>query len=159
MSACIDFSVDHPGPRDPRLLDRACDNDDSCGTAGNAQRTTGITEDSVGYRLGPGSGSLRVPLERKGMGDDFTLELLVAGNGNAEISLEQTNVVKQSLSLSDEYEWAEVEGRFSSYSYDPSGQVELTIQVDNDSKLDLADLRAKNLDYVSSCSVAAVGRR
>lgn len=156
-TACT-FDLSSPEPEDPRLIDRACPNDVSCQTTGSAERTTGITGDSVGYRMGPSSGSVVIPLERKNMGSEFSLAVLASGSGTLEVSISGSNV-QRSISLSKDYEWVEVDGSFPSSSQNFEDTVELTLMVGDGQSAEIADIRAHNLDYVNSCSVSAVGRR
>jgi hypothetical protein len=65
-----------------RLLDDECQRA-ICPTEGAAELVSGITADSVGFRLGPGVGKVTIPLSTfTNAGDDsFSVELLMAGEG------------------------------------------------------------------------------
>lgn len=156
-TACA-FDLTTPQPEDPRLIDRACPDETSCQTSGTAERTTGITGDSIGYRMGPMAGSVRIPLERRNMGDDFSLAVLASGSGTLEVTLPSANV-QRSLPLSEDYEWLEVDGTFPSQSTGSNDTVELTLRVGDGSSAEIADIRAHNLDHINACSVSVVGRR
>lgn len=151
-SACFDFQ--DAGPGDPRLLDRACSGSDRCTTSGKARRTTGITADSVGFELGPGGGSVVIPLLADSSSDEVSVEVLVAGSGKVDVSSSELSA-SDSFTLSDDYEWFQVGGAISGSS---SGSVKLRVGVTGDSRAELVDIRARGLDHVG-CSVAAVGRR
>lgn len=153
-TACSFDLFSDPEPDDPRLLDRACPNVDDCEVTGAAQRTTGITEDSVGYRLGPGDGSLTIPLQPTGVGPDFVFEILVAGEGSAQLSSSGLGI-SESIELPSSYDWRRITGTIASGA---SSDQELTIAVTGESRAELADIRAKGLDYPVSCAVRVPGR-
>lgn len=148
-SACFDFG--DPAPEDPRLLDRACESSDDCKTSGKARKTTGITADSLGFELGPGGGSVTIPLRAEGGGDQVSVEVLVAGTGQVEVSSSELSA-SESFTLGDDHEWFPLAGVASSTS------VTLRVSVTGDSRAELVDIRAHGLDH-TGCSVAAVGRR
>lgn len=151
-SACFDY--DDPAPGDPRLLDRACASATACTTSGKARRTTGITDDSVGFELGPGGGSVTIPLVADSSSDEVLVEVLVAGSGKVDVSSSELSA-SDSFTLSGDYEWFPVGGVISGAS---SGSVKLRVGVTGDSRAELVDIRARGLDH-AGCSVAAVGRR
>jgi hypothetical protein len=147
-----------------RLLDEACEGV-PCQTTGSARQTTGITEDSVGFKLGPSPGTVTIPLpDFSEAGDDsFDVEVLVAGRGSYTGSLRQPcssagcNPVVDSTtaSIPREYEWRSVGVFLGNKSTFQNFEVEL--EVAEGSELDLADVRYDTFDHVN-CSVAVVGR-
>jgi hypothetical protein len=159
--ACLAACSGESGPPNadaPRLLDRACALPEDCSTLGSAQRTTGITGDSVGYRIGPGWGSLTIPLQRDDIArPDFALDLLVAGSGTLDVALPSAGF-DQTVDVPASYDWVTVGGTFPSSAAGADGGVDLTVSVNDGSRAEIADLRGDNLDYVHACSVSAVGR-
>lgn len=155
-TAC--FDVRDPASDEPRLLDRACASEDDCATTGSALRTTGITADSVGYRLGPDEGSVTIPLERIAS-DEFVFELLVTGEGAISVSSAGLGI-SENLELGSDYDWKRVSGKIPSGSDAGSfdNPFELTLAVSDGSHADIADIRAVGLDYPSSCAVRTPGR-
>jgi hypothetical protein len=145
-SACFDFNYEDVEPDDPRLLDRACNEIDACPTTGSAQRTTGITADSIGYRLGPGDGSVTITLAPVTGAGSFVFELLLAGEGQVQV---WSTAFYDVLTLSDEYEWHSIAG---GTPYGSDSSIEIKIAVTGDAVAELADIRAVGLDY-AGCSV------
>jgi hypothetical protein len=93
VSLCALFAC-APDPHDPhpgeaRLLDRACSAPDGCTIAGDARRTSGLTSDSVGFRLEAGASlDVAVPTSSFAIsGDDvWHDEVLVSGSGRITIA-------------------------------------------------------------------------
>jgi hypothetical protein len=78
-----------PHPGEARLLDRACAASNACVTTGDAQRTSGLTPDSVGFRLEAGASvDIAIPVTSYALnGDDvWHDEVLVAGTGTVTLS-------------------------------------------------------------------------
>ncbi len=149
-------------PGDPQLLYRSCHSGD-CMVTGAAERKSGLTHDTVGFRLGPGAGKVSVPMRRQG--SDFVLEFMLAGRGTATIRV--LDVVSRDVKLTGDYRWHELSGTLPANTSipDPDGGpglkdavvAEVEVAADG-SNADLVDLRAVNLDH-TGCSVAQVGAR
>jgi hypothetical protein len=81
-----------------RLLDVVCEDPEACVVAGDAARTTGITEDTIGFRLGDGAGTLtlrmsEIAAETPSFQSDLDLQVLVAASADgasAELSAHLT---------------------------------------------------------------------
>ncbi|MBE7484574.1 MAG: hypothetical protein HS104_31985 [Polyangiaceae bacterium] len=147
-SACFDFT--DPAPGDPRLLDRVCSLPEDCTTSGSAERTTGITADSVGFRLGPGGGSVTITLVSTSGSGARELEVLASGAGTLRVTSAALGV-SEVFDLRADYDWYRVAGDPGS-----SSNVVIDLGVEGDSRAEVADLRAQGLDH-SGCSVAAPG--
>lgn len=152
LSACFDYH--DPGPEDPRLLDRACGVAEGCPVTGSAKGTSGLTADSLGFVLGPGAGSVRVPFELQSGSGSVTLDVLLAGTGRLRVTSSSLGISRE-FELSDDYAWHSAEGHSSGTSEPP---IEVILSVEADSRAEVADLRATGIDHVGSCSVGAPGR-
>lgn len=153
-----------------RLLDEECQKA-TCATEGNAEEVTGITADSIGFRLGPGVGKVTIPLStftRFGS-DSFSVEVLVAGAGAFHARLMQrtcsegggscagaTLVTDTSGGASEEPGWRPA-GSFSGSSGTFSN---FFLEIESEStteRVDVIDVRYDTFDAVE-CSVRAPGR-
>lgn len=149
-SACSGFlDFEDPKSDDPRLLDRACESEEGCKTEGNAELTTGITSDSVGVRLGPGGGSVVVPLVVAEGAGEAEVEVLAAGRGSLRVTSSALGVSKL-FELRSDYAWYGVTGT-------ASGDPALDLSVEGEDQAEIADIRAKGLDFPPSCAVSAPG--
>lgn len=147
-SACFDFT--DPAPGAPRLLDRVCSVPEDCTTSGSAERTTGITADSVGFRLGPGSGSVTITLVSTSGTGAGEFEVLASGAGTLRVTSAALGV-SEVFDLRADYDWYRVTGEAGS-----TGNIVFDLGVEGESRAEVADLRAKGLDH-AGCSVAAPG--
>lgn len=123
-----------------RLLDDAC-TVGSCPLTGSARRTSGITPDSSGFQLGPGSGSVTIPIALPSGYDNQLIEVLVAGTGNARVGASL-------IQLSPSPRWVPVDRSTQPSS---SGTPEaVSVGVDTDgSVLSLYDVRATSFQYIN----------
>ena len=83
--ACGD-SNDHPG--DARVLDVACAQAMNCPVKDGAKRVSGLTADSVGFKLGPTDSTVTInvpPLKLPGADDTWTYEILARGTGTFDV--------------------------------------------------------------------------
>lgn len=133
---------------DVRALDSMCQGN-ACVTTGSARRTTGITADSVGYQLGPGAGSLRIPVDGQAGG----LSVLVRGKGNFYLSLVGcSSCSPESREATSDYRWVDLysveDGGIDGYDAapyvgaEPPPQYTIELSVEGDgSHIDIADLK------------------
>jgi hypothetical protein len=156
----------------PRLLDESCGGGE-CATSGAALQTTGLTADSIGYKLGAGPARLTIPLQSFSdlNHDAFNAEVLVEGHGTITGRLLQGDcdgigpcdvVDEHTLVLPRQYDWVRV-GTFVSSSSGTQSFKDFFIQIEIDdqhasSELELADIRYDSFDALH-CSVYAPGRR
>ena len=162
-AGCLDLELldfDRSRPSDPRLLDRACRGGE-CTTEGRARAVGGITADAIAYEIGPGAGSVTIPLEPLD-GVDFVIELLMVGNGAVTVSAAE---FLDSFELSDEPRWYEISGTLppraepTAVPSSSNDKVQVVVAIsDEQSRAELHDLRASGLDY-ASCSISMPGRR
>lgn len=153
-----------------RLLDEECQKS-TCTTEGNAKEVTGLTADSIGFRLGPGPGKVRIPLStftRVGS-DSFRVQLLLAGAGAYRASLIQrtcsegggscaseTEIGSSSGGVSEDAEWRD-SGSFSGASDTFSNFFVDVESLSTTERIDVIDVRYDTFDAVD-CSVSAPGR-
>jgi hypothetical protein len=162
--ACIE--VEDPKGNDPRLLDRLC-GFGRCETSGSAKRVSALTPDSTGFRLGPGEGQLTLEFDKVDVKDDtFPLELLVSGRGTLRVDVPGGSVDPATLRVDDDYAWRRIKGKLDTDDdsnndlFGDGGRVKIVLSVDdeNESEIELVDVRSSELDQ-GGCSVASVGRR
>jgi hypothetical protein len=139
--------------------------------SGSAKQVSGITSDSVGFRLGPGPGKVVIPLPAfSSQGNDsFHVEVLAAGGGQLKTRLSQescdssgscslSEVDSASGTLRAEYEWV-ASGTFVG-DKPPPGFVGFVLEAELDAPGDaeIADVRYERFDGIH-CGVAVVGAR
>jgi hypothetical protein len=153
-----------------RLLDDECKRA-VCPVQGNAEEVTGITADSVGFRLGPGVGKVTIPLSTfTTAGDDsFSVELLIAGEGGYQARLLR-ETCGDSGTCSGLQIISEISGRATdepgwrnagTYSGDADTFSNFVVELESDpgaEEIQLIDIRYDTFDTVE-CSVRAPGRR
>ena len=152
-----------------RLVDRAC-RSGRCTVTGSAKQVSGITSDSVGFRLGPGPGKVRIPLPAfsSAGNDSFHVDVLASGTGQLKTRLSQEScdgsgncnldeVDSASGILGADYEWISA-GTFVGKS--PSGFAGFVLEAELDTSGDaeIADVRYDRFDAIH-CGVSAVGAR
>ncbi len=154
-----------------RLLDDEC-KDTPCATEGRAEEVTGITADSIGFRLGPGIGKVTIPLSTfSDLGSDsFSLELLIGGEGTYTARLMQTTCASDAAPCNTPQLITQVAGRASdtpswrsagSYSGSSSAFSGFYVEIESDpsaSSVEVIDIRYDTFDSIT-CSVSAPGRR
>lgn len=153
-----------------RLLDEECQKS-TCATEGNAEEVTGLTADSIGFRLGPGPGKVRIPLStftRVGS-DSFSVELLLAGAGPYRATLIQRTCSEGGGSCSSETELSSITGGATEEpEWRPGGTFSgssdtfsnFFVDVESEStteRVDVIDVRYDTFDAVD-CSVSTPGR-
>lgn len=138
LVACSSYNSETETHSDPRVLDRIC-RVHACTMEGKAVRTHGITDDSIGYHLGPGPGRLVIPvtyeLER---GD---VEVLVTGSGSFVASPESCPTSECSRPAPSDYRWMAVVTPGPTRISTGSGQIVLQTTGEQD-ELDVADIRS-----------------
>ncbi len=151
-----------------RLVDRAC-RSGRCMTSGSARQVSGITSDSVGFRLGPGPGKIVIPLPTfSSQGNNsFHVELLAAGTGRLRTRLTQGTcdpsgsgcslVDSASSFLGREYRWHSG-GTFVGKQSAGFAGFALEVELDQPGDAEIADIRYDRFDAVS-CAVRAPGAR
>jgi hypothetical protein len=153
-----------------RLLDEECQKS-TCATEGNAKEVTGITADSIGFRLGPGPGKVRIPLDTftRAGSDSFSVELLLAGAGPYRARLIQRTCSEGGGSCTSETEVSNITGGATEEAdWRPGGSFSgssdtfsnFFIDVESDStteRVDVIDVRYDTFDAVE-CSVSTPGR-
>jgi hypothetical protein len=153
-----------------RLLDEECQKF-TCATEGNAKEVTGITADSIGFRLGPGVGKVTIPLSTftRAGDDSFSVELLIAGAGPYQVRLMRRtcaegggscNTAEEVSGLSggatEEPGWRSA-GSFSGSS-DTFSNFFVEVETETTTeRVDVIDVRYDTFDTIE-CSVSAVGR-
>jgi hypothetical protein len=153
--------ADRVRPSGSRILDSSC-RDRPCATTGSARRITGPTEDTTAYRMGPGKGTVTVPLFLPAGQVMNHIEVLIEGHGQASTRLvprgEDGGVSGAGGSSSagspttgvilipEEYDWVSV-GTVQGTTL----QFDLTIEVDAGSHLDFADVRYSTEDIDPGC--------
>lgn len=154
-----------------RLIDVAC-RGGGCQTSGSGKQTSGITSGSIGFRVGPGPGTVTIPIpDFSEPGDDsFEAQVLVRGNGSFKARLDQldcgsgsgvctSKLIDSSTQVArDEYEWLSV--GIVNNANDPvfeGFRVQLEVTSDT-AELQVADVRYDSFGSVR-CSVRAPGRR
>ena len=120
-SACFaPGPLEHEGPS--RVIDKACAAD-HCPMKGAAKRTSGITANAIGLRLGPGEGEVTIPLDKffPVAGDNtWRYEVLVAGDGAFEFAYCATVCGPWSSATAHaEYAWVSLGGDAADASADP----------------------------------------
>ena len=149
---CVGFGNGSPTPQ-VRSLDSMCQGD-ACTTMGSTRKTSGPTADSIGYRLGPGLGTLDIPVDSGIAG----LSVLVRGSGHFHATLSDcTGCPRLSYAVGADYAWVDLiahdAGSAQSYDAGLSSYPGIELSVDDDgSHVDLADVRSVP-DW--SCSVVA----
>lgn len=142
----------------PRLLDQLCKPSSAdCKLSGSARLTTGITDDSLGVKLGPEPGALHLRwptltgvggTSSSGSPGSQRFEVLVRGKGR---------LMKPagSPSLTDDFSWQ----TFAvTATFDSEPGFLLVAEAVQGSEIEIVDVReTRALEY--GCSVAAVGRR
>lgn len=160
VGGCLSSSGGGGTQRSVRALDSFCGDAAACRTTGAAERTTGPTADSVGYRLGPGPATLDIPL------DDTTtgLEVLARGRGALHVTLAGcSDCPDVAHEVGADYAWTDLtdvhvteDGGWFGDAGPPSNPVvELSVR-DDRSHVDIADVEQT---YYSYCSVAPAGPR
>jgi len=148
-----------------RLIDEACAVEE-CTTTGNARATTGLTSDSLAFKIGPGPGKVVIPLPAfsHGGNSSFRLEALVSGAATARLLRStcssdagacSTQVQDSSSMYANVYDWEPV-GSYSSSSTSFSGFA-VEIETTGSQEIAVIDLRYDTYDTVN-CSVYAPGR-
>jgi hypothetical protein len=168
LAMCVAAACSEDVDSRARLLDEECERA-TCATEGNAEQVTGITADSIGFRLGPGIGKLTIPLgtfSRAGT-DSFSTELLLAGIGSYRVQLLQracadaascqATIVSESTGVvSEDPEWR-FAGSFSGAG-DTFSSFSIEIQTESTTeRVDVIDVRYDAFQSVD-CSVRAPGR-
>ena len=153
-----------------RLVDRAC-RSGRCVTSGSARQVSGITSDSVGFRLGPGPGKIVIPLPTfTSQGNNsFHVELLAAGSARLKTRLTQetcdssgsgcsiAEVDTASNFLEREYRWHSA-GTFVGKQSAGFAGFTLEVELDQAGDAEIADIRYDRFDAIS-CAVRAPGAR
>lgn len=153
-----------------RLLDEECQKS-TCATEGNAKEVTGVTADSIGFRLGPGVGKVTIPLSTftRAGDDSFSVELLIAGAGPYRARLMQRTCSEGGGSCQTATEVAEVSGgateeagwrNAGSFAGSSDTFSNFFVEVETESsteRVDVIDVRYDTFDAIE-CSVGAVGR-
>lgn len=156
-----------------RMLDELCDQvlsngAPACELSGDARETTGITADTIGYRLGPGGGSLTIRLNAiDGTGyssGSFDIEVLVGASdedrpGRLTATLDWgscdagcfSSVPAYEVELDHDYEWEPVVRGAS-----PPGNVvsDDAVLVLSGVGVDIADVHTVSRYLQGSCSIA-----
>ena len=155
-----------------RLLDDACRPNSAvpCTVSGDAEATSGITDDSVGFHIGDGTGTVAIPLEALDpdmlVSGVFDLQVLVAGSiegATTELSAKLTWGSCTSCppdpspfigQVSHEYTWVTVVSRQATTGAAVGvipPDAALTLSGRN---LDIADLRTVVTTPQFGCSIA-----
>jgi hypothetical protein len=139
-----------------RYLDDVC-RGDACVTTGSATRAPGVTSDTIGYRVGPGRGELRIPLHqlpRLYAPDHYArwaVAILVSGRG----SFTSTGCpgarcadggTRTRFNAPDDYSWIELRSSDADVAGDAGDSdartdMDLQIDVDDGSVIDIVDVR------------------
>lgn len=147
MVACSSYNTEAETHSNPRVLDRIC-RVHACVVEGKAVRTHGITDDSIGFHLGPGPGRLVIPVTNElELGE---VEALVTGTGSFAANAEscEKSKCKRPAAPSD-YAWVSLGAWYpapvpgGSTSNAPSQSRQLVLQtIDEHDELDVADIRS-----------------
>ena len=143
------------GKDEVRILDRACASN-ACSTSGTARYTTGIWPGATGIAVGPGPGTVQVPIEVSSTG---TLEALVSGTGTLQ-SMCSWETSGQSTTLSTDgglvdYQWVTLCVVTACDPTNPTGcssqgSVQIGTQ-DSASAIDIADVQVKAFPQPGGC--------
>ncbi len=159
-----------------RMLDELCDQvlttgAPACELSGDARETTGITADTVGYRLGPGGGTLAIRLNAiDGTGyssGSFDIEVLVGASdedraGRLTATLDWgscdagcvSSVPGYEVELDHDYEWEPVVRGASP----PGGGVsDDAVLILSGVGIDIADVHTVSRYLQGGCSIAGAG--
>lgn len=161
-----------------RLIDRVCEDPlaegPACEVAGDAERATGVTDDSTGFRLGQGSGSLSIHLAALEAATrttgTFSVEVLVAAREQGTSPRLEANLTWGScaqtcppdpfpyvVEVDDEYQWVRVVADQAVASGTVPYDAVLTL---SGAGIDVADLRSVSVYDEYGCSIAGpVGSR
>lgn len=130
-----------PRPSNSRLID-LCEGG-ACSTSGEAEMTTGITADSIGFVVGPGPGSLEIDVGSITTGAPSNLtswEVLIRGEGTYS-----DGATKQSAPAG--YAWMGTNVNFN------EGQPVLTLATsDSGARVEVADIRYVELTENHACT-------
>jgi hypothetical protein len=153
-----------------RLIDDACANS-ACTLSGSARQTSGITADSIGFKVGPGAGKITIPIPPYASSNNYmNVEVLVSGHGQFTGRLMRqscgdggacapTPVDTATIYVGRDYGWASVGtysvGSGSSGFAGLSAEIEVT---DSSANVDLLDVRYETFDTIR-CSVSTPGAR
>lgn len=158
--ACESYDERNDYHTPPRLLDRAC-KEGTCSLDGVAKKTAGITEDSIGFVLGPGEGEIVIQ-NTEISEPDGTNKIWVLSSGKGMIWIapiadsynrsagapDCPGVECYAFPLTEEYQWIKLYG----------GVGGVVIHVENDgSTAQIADIRQEAITNYG-CSVATIGR-
>lgn len=161
-----------------RLIDRVCEaplpEGPACEVAGDAARTTGVTDDSTGFRLGEGAGSLSIHLAALDAATrstgTFSIEVLAAASEQGTTPRLETTLTWGScaqpcppdpfpyvVEVDDEYQWVRVVADQAVASGTVPYDAVLTL---SGAGIDVADLRSVSVYDEYGCSIAGpVGSR
>lgn len=161
-----------------RLIDRVCEHrppeGPACEVAGDAEQTTGVTEDSTGFRLGQGAGSLSIHLVALEAATrttgTFSVEALAAASEPGTTPRLEATLTWGScaqtcppdpfpyvVEVGDEYQWVRVVADQAVASGTVPYDAVLTL---SGAGIDVADLRSVSVYDEYGCSVAGpVGSR
>ncbi len=126
-----------------RLLDQTC-TEQRCQTTGSAHETSGLTGDSLGFEIGPGPGSVAIPVHHNVL-TDGPLELLLKGSGSLVVTIGPegcTNCSSQSIELNQGWTW-ESAGPISGFGLDGANFTLVVETLDDTSHAQLLDFRIR----------------
>ena len=168
--ACGD-SNDHPG--DARVLDVACAQTSNCPVKDGAKRVSGLTADSVGFKLGPTDSTVTInvpPLKLPGADDTWTFEILARGVGTFDVPSCHTPATYAETgpeagttddgtcittgSATNTFDWIPVgaEGHVgSAYAGRTTISTTLSLHVNNGSTLEIVDIRIVSSQSPTGC--------
>ncbi|HTQ07893.1 MAG TPA: hypothetical protein VMI54_28770 [Polyangiaceae bacterium] len=136
-TACVSGPEDEVGVTAPRYLDQLCAND-AYQLQGSAVRTTGITDDSCGFVLGPGAGSISFDITIPAAFDSYDVSALVTERGKTS--------------------WVSLASGVTPAGYGGAAGIgSFTLTTDGDEK-EVSDVRVRGVAY-PSCSVSRRARR
>ena len=158
-----------------RLLDIACGsgNEDGCSVSGDAERTSGITDDTVGFQLGQTGGTLAIRLDAFGTNNFFNgtldMEVLAAATVEDNSTTLSANLTWGSCvgcppdpapfigQITHEYTWVKVvTGQTGTVTPPTSLPPDAVLSITGRG-IDIADLRTVVRSTEFGCSIARPG--